>query len=111
MTLPFPGRINREPMPSPRLLFVVLLSSSLSLDQPEKKRDPLHEFSDSLQNLALRVNRVVVELVSIGYSLGAEEEDATNTAGRRRQRRLRAGIIYADDGYIGPREPGGEVGG
>lgn len=87
-------------MSSSRLLFVLLLSSSLSLAQPSNKRDALHEFSNSLQNLALSVNRGVVKIISIGYSLGTEDEDSTNTAVLSRQRSLGTGIILTADGYI-----------
>src|SRR5437588_8106106 len=87
-------------MCSPRLLFVLVLSTSLSLAQPSKKTDALHEFSNSLQNLALKVNRGVVKIVSVGYTLGAEEEESTNTAVLSRQRSLGTGFVLTSDGYI-----------
>src|SRR5437868_12378637 len=87
-------------MISLRLLLVLLLSSGLSLAQPSKKSDALPEFSSSLQNLALSVNRGVVKIVSTGYSLGTEEEDSANTAVLSRQRSLGTGIILSADRYI-----------
>src|SRR5947207_6547787 len=80
-------------------LFVLLLSTQ-SLAQKPKKTDPLHEFSNALQKLALTVNRGVVKIVSTGYTLGAEEEDSTNTAVLSRQRSLGTGFILSPDGYI-----------
>jgi serine protease Do len=87
-------------MSGPRLLFALFLSSGVSLAQPANKRDALHEFSNSLQSLALSVNRGVVKIQSIGYSLAAEQEDSTNTAVLSRQRSLGTGIILSADGYI-----------
>jgi serine protease Do len=87
-------------MPSSRLLFVLFLSASVTVAQPSKKSDALHEFSSSLENLALRVNRGVVKIVSIGYSIGADDEDATNTAVLSRQRSLGTGFLLTADGYI-----------
>jgi serine protease Do len=65
-----------------------------------KKNDALHEFSTSLESLARRVNRSVVKIVSVGYSLGSEDEESTNTAVLSRQRSLGTGVILSSDGYI-----------
>jgi serine protease Do len=84
-----------------RTLFAsFLLLASLCFAQKQKKADALHQFSTSLQNLALTVNRGVVKIVSIGYSLGSEEDDSTNAAVLSRQRSLGTGIILTSDGYI-----------
>src|SRR5262249_50685021 len=78
----------------------LLLLSSLGIAQQPKKSDALTEFSDSLQKLALTVNRGVVKIVSIGYTLGSEDEESTNTAVLSRQRSLGTGFILSADGYI-----------
>jgi serine protease Do len=46
------------------------------------------------------VNRAVVKIVSIGYSLGSEDEESTNTAVLSRQRSLGTGVILSADGFI-----------
>jgi serine protease Do len=84
-----------------RTLFAsFLLLASLCFAQKQKKPDALHQFSSSLQNLALTVNRGVVKIVSTGYSLGSDDDDSTNAAVLSRQRSLGTGIILTADGYI-----------
>src|SRR5690242_13322041 len=78
----------------------VLLFASLCFAQKPKKGDALHDLSNSLQNLALTVNLGVVKIDSLGYSLGSDDEESTNTAVLSRQRSLGTGIILSADGYI-----------
>jgi serine protease Do len=79
---------------------LLLLLSSLAPAQKPKKNDALHEFSNSLEKLAITVNRGVVKIVSVGYSLGSEDDESTNTAVLSRQRSLGTGFILSADGYI-----------
>ncbi len=87
----------------------VLLLSGLCLAQPPapapapapaKAPDALHQFSSQLETLSRRVNRAVVKILSTGYSLGTEEEEATNASVLTRQRSLGTGIVLRADGYI-----------
>src|SRR5581483_9552744 len=78
----------------------ILLACAVAFAQKPKKSDALHEFSSSLEKLALTVNRGVVKIVSIGYTLASEDEESTNTAVLSRQRSLGTGIILSSDGYI-----------
>jgi serine protease Do len=82
------------------LALLALLLSPPAFAQKAKKNDALHAFSESLQNLALTVNRGVVKIVSTGYSLGADEEEGTNTAVLSRQRSLGTGFLLTPDGYM-----------
>jgi serine protease Do len=82
------------------LLAYFLLSPALLFCQKPKKADALHDFSSALQNLALTVNRGVVKIVSVGYTLGSEDEESGNTAVLSRQRSLGTGIMLTGDGYI-----------
>jgi serine protease Do len=79
--------------------FVLFLCIPTFAQKP-KKGDALHELSNSLQNLASTVNRGVVKIVSVGYTLGSEEEESTNTAVLSRQRSLGTGFLLSADGYI-----------
>ena len=82
---------------------LALLISAVALAQqpPEpRKSDALHDFSNSLEALARRVNRAVVKIVSSGYSLGSEDEESTNASVLTRQRSLGTGILLRADGYI-----------
>jgi serine protease Do len=83
-----------------RFLVLVLISALSFAQQPTKKLTTLHEFSNSLETLARRVNRGVVKIVSIGYSLSTDDEDSTNTSVLTRQRNLGTGVVLSADGYI-----------
>src|SRR6476469_1067141 len=78
----------------------LLVVAPVCLAQQPKKLNTLHDFSASLEALARRVNRGVVKIVSIGYSIGADEEDSANTSVLTRQRSLGTGVLLTADGYI-----------
>ena len=79
---------------------LILTTALLFAQPPAQKLNALHEFSSSLEALARRVNAGVVKIVSTGYSLGAEEEDSTNTSVLTRQRSLGTGVLLSADGYL-----------
>jgi serine protease Do len=66
---------------------------------PNTKFDALHNLSTSLEVLARRVNRAVVQIVSSGYILGQDDE-STNTSVLSRQRSTGSGVLLSADGYI-----------
>ena len=61
------------------LLFVLLLTTPAIAQKP-KKTDALHDFSNSLEKLALTVNRGVVKIVSTGYSQGSDDDESSGAA-------------------------------
>ena len=63
------------------------------------RRDPLHQFSESIQELTAKVTRSVVQIVATGYGLKAEKQ-ASDTAMFEPQEAIGAGIILSADGYI-----------
>jgi serine protease Do len=65
-----------------------------------KQPDALHEFSASLQSLAHRAGRAVVQIFSSGYALRDEEEGSSSASLLTRQRSTGSGIILSADGYI-----------
>ncbi len=65
-----------------------------------KQPDALHEFSSSLQTLAHRAGRAVVQIFSTGYALRDEEENSSAASLLTRQRSTGSGIILTADGYI-----------
>ena len=66
---------------------------------PAVRRDPLHIFSDSVQELTAKVTRSVVQIVATGYGLKSEKQ-ASDTALFEPQEAIGAGVIVASDGYI-----------
>jgi serine protease Do len=66
----------------------------------QKKADAFHDFSASLEKLARRVNRAVVQINSTGYTIGSDDSDSTNAAVISRQRSTGTGVILRADGYI-----------
>jgi serine protease Do len=64
------------------------------------RADSLHDFSLSLQTLAQRVNRAVVQILSSGYALSEEAQGGTAVATVTRQRATGTGVILSADGYI-----------
>jgi serine protease Do len=88
-------------------LLVYLSVSALLLGQDGKNPstktrnpDALHQLSTSLEALAMQVNRSVVKIVSIGYSLASDDDDSGNASVLSRQRSLGTGIVVRADGYI-----------
>ncbi len=63
------------------------------------KSDPLHVFSQSVQELSGAVTKSVVQVLTIGYALSSENEK-TDTAYLTPQRGIGAGVILTSDGYI-----------
>jgi serine protease Do len=63
------------------------------------RRDPLHIFSDSIQDLAARVTKSVVQIVATGYGLKSDKP-ASDTALFEPQEAVGAGVILSVDGYI-----------
>ncbi len=63
------------------------------------RRDPLHIFSDSIQDLAARVTKSVVQIVATGYGLKSDKP-ASDTALFEPQEAVGAGVILSADGYI-----------
>ena len=66
---------------------------------PSAKKDPLHIFSESVQQLSKSVSGSVVQILTIGYGL-ATKEDEDDTAYLEAQRGVGAGVILSSDGYI-----------
>ena len=67
-----------------------------------KKIDSLHEFSASLEALARRVSRSVVQIFSVGYTISTEPDSGASNAAAvvTRQRATGSGVILSADGYI-----------
>lgn len=63
------------------------------------KTDPLHVFSQSVQELSSKVTRSVVQVLTVGYGLTAESEK-TDTAYLTPQKGVGAGVVLTADGYI-----------
>jgi serine protease Do len=63
------------------------------------RRDPLHLFSDSVQELTAKVTKSVVQIVATGYGLKSEKQ-ASDTAMFEPQEAIGAGVILSSDGYI-----------
>jgi len=63
------------------------------------RRDPLHVFSDSIQELTAKVTRSVVQITATGYGLKSEKQ-ASDTALFEPQEAIGAGVILSPDGYI-----------
>jgi serine protease Do len=63
------------------------------------KNDPLHVFSQSVQQLSSTVTKSVVQIVTTGFGLTSGEEK-TDTAYLEAQRGIGAGVVLSPDGYI-----------
>jgi len=63
------------------------------------RRDPLHLFSESIQDLTAKVTRSVVQITATGYGLKSEKQ-ASDTALFEPQEAIGAGVILSPDGYI-----------
>ncbi|HSY11023.1 MAG TPA: trypsin-like peptidase domain-containing protein [Verrucomicrobiae bacterium] len=63
------------------------------------KSDPLHVFSESVQQLSNAVTKSVVQVLTIGFGL-TTDQDKDDTAYLQAQRGIGAGVILTDDGYI-----------
>ncbi len=63
------------------------------------KSDPLHVFSESVQQLSSTVTKSVVQVLTTGFGLSNEDEE-TDTAYLEAQRGVGAGVVLSPDGYI-----------
>jgi len=63
------------------------------------KSDPLHVFSESVQQLSSTVTRSVVQVLTTGFGLTTDEEK-NDTAYLEAQRGIGAGVVLSPDGYI-----------
>jgi len=63
------------------------------------KSDPLHVFSESVQQLSSTVTKSVVQVLTVGFGL-ASSDTKTDTAYLEAQRGIGAGVILSADGYI-----------
>ena len=63
------------------------------------RADPLHLFSESIQELTAKVTKSVVQIVATGYGLKTEKQ-ASDTALFEPQEAIGAGVILSSDGYI-----------
>src|SRR5271156_3016247 len=63
------------------------------------KSDPLHVFSESVQQLSSTVTKSVVQIVTTGFGLTTDEEK-DDTAYLEAERGIGAGVILSSDGYI-----------
>ena len=61
--------------------------------------DPLHLFSESVQELTAKVTKSVVQIVATGYGLKSDKQ-ANDTALFEPQEAIGAGVILSADGYI-----------
>lgn len=97
----------------PRLLACIVLLLLLAplcpaqTEQPTRsaesarllKSDPLHVFSESVQQLSGKVTKSVVQILTTGFGLTTDEEK-NDTAYLEAQRGIGAGVVVSDDGYI-----------
>src|ERR1700757_3322858 len=63
------------------------------------KSDPLHVFSESVQQWSNNVTKSVVQVLTVGFGLAASDTK-TDTAYLEAQRGIGAGVILSPDGYI-----------
>jgi serine protease Do len=83
------------------------IASSAQTEQPTRsaesakllKSDPLHVFSESVQQLSSTVTRSVVQVLTVGFGL-ATSGDKTDTAYLEAERGIGAGVILSPDGLI-----------
>jgi serine protease Do len=64
------------------------------------KNDPLHVFSQSVQELSSAVTKSVVQVVTIGYGLSTDNDKTDTAAYLTPQRGVGAGVVLTSDGYI-----------
>jgi len=102
--------IFRRPILLTCLVGFVLLTLSAGYTQTEQptqsaqaakllKSDPLHVFSESVQQLSNNVTKSVVQVLTVGFGL-TSSEDKTDTAYLEAQRGIGAGVILSPDGLI-----------
>lgn len=104
MLMPFRSRFVRI---APLLLGVACCSGWAQTEQPTQsaaaakllKSDPLHVFSQSVQELSSAVTKSVVQVLTVGYGLSSDN-DKTDTSYLTPQRGIGAGVVLAPDGYI-----------
>jgi serine protease Do len=83
------------------------LFSAAQTEQPTRsseaakllKNDPLHVFSQSVQQLSATVTKSVVQVLTTGFGLTAEGQEK-DTAYLEAERGIGAGVILSPDGYI-----------
>jgi serine protease Do len=63
------------------------------------KSDPLHVFSESVQQLSDTVTKSVVQVLTTGYGLSTDTEK-NDTSYLEAQRGIGAGVVLSPDGYI-----------
>jgi serine protease Do len=63
------------------------------------KSDPLHVFSESVQQLSSSVTKSVVQVLTTGFGLSTDE-DKDDTAYLEAERGIGAGVVLSSDGYI-----------
>jgi len=95
------------------IAILILLSAMAPLlctaqtEQPTKsaesakllKSDPLHVFSESVQQLSGSVTKSVVQVLTTGFGLSTDE-DKDDTAYLEAERGIGAGVVLSSDGYI-----------
>src|SRR5271166_2332694 len=92
------------------LLLFVIATDGLSLAQTEQptrsaqsakllKSDPLHVFSESVQQLSNNVTKSVVQVLTVGFGLTSTGEK-TDTAYLQAERGIGAGVVLSSDGLI-----------
>ena len=64
-----------------------------------RKVDPLHLFSESVEELSATVTRSVVQVLTTGFGLSSAD-DKTDTSYLAPERGIGAGVILSADGYI-----------
>ena len=66
------------------------------------KSDPLHVFSESVQQLSSTVTKSVVQVLTIGFGLStdASKDEDDDTGYLEAQRGIGAGVVLSSDGYI-----------
>src|SRR5271166_6792272 len=95
---------------SSTLLLCVIAMTNLSLAQTEQptrsaqsakllKSDPLHVFSESVQQLSNNVTKSVVQVLTVGFGLTSTGEK-TDTAYLQAERGIGAGVVLSSDGLI-----------
>jgi len=92
-------------LPTRAVLVLVLLAglaSGQTTDKPAENKPPdvLHELSATLEALAHRAGRAVVQIFSTGYNIGGEEGESENTSMVTKQTSTGSGVIISSDGYI-----------
>ena len=92
---------------APILLIVLCSLATAQTEKPASspeaakvlKSDPLHVFSESVQQLSANVTKSVVQVLTVGFGLSSENEKS-DTAYLEAQRGIGAGVILSSDGYI-----------